>query len=221
MPFPSTVRLLRGSRHAVAHPQTPRRSQVVLSSGGAFLALSCGLPAGAHHLIDINGLEPTPLHGLLSGLAHPVLGPDHLVFLLALCLLGLQRRSQWSVTLLLVGLAGSAAGLLLPGLPGAELLVAGTLAVEALVLVGMVPSVILVPAMALHGYVLSEAVLGWTSMPLLSYLSGLLLSQGLLLVASLVLLRRLADGLGPVARRSWALGLVGLSMALILAGRLA
>ena len=74
--------------------------------------------AQAHHLMDLLHLQPTPLTGLLSGLAHPVLGPDHLVFLLALSLVGLGHRSAWMLALLLIGLAGSLLGLVVPGLPG-------------------------------------------------------------------------------------------------------
>jgi len=183
------------------------------------LLIACALPAQAHHLVDIRELSATPLNGLLSGLAHPVLGPDHLLFLLALSLLGLRQRRRWLIGLLAVGLVGSALGLLLPGLPGAELVVAGTLALEGLVLMGWLPAPVLLAAMALHGYVLSEAVLGWSSMPLAAYGVGLLFSQGLLVLAALALLRPLADHLGRVrASRRWiALALMGLSLALGLA----
>lgn len=180
----------------------------------ALLALMLDVPAQAHHLIEINGLQPTPLNGLISGLAHPLLGPDHLLFLLALCLLGLQRPFRWTLALLVVALAGSAVGLLLPGLPGADGLVAATLAAEGLVLCGLLPSATLIPAMALHGYVLSASVLGWTSTPVITYLVGLVVSQGLMLLVSLGVLRGLASRLSPLARRGWALLLVGLSLAL-------
>ena len=33
----------------------------------------------------------TPLQGLLSGIGHPLLGPDHLLFLLAIAFIGLAR----------------------------------------------------------------------------------------------------------------------------------
>ncbi len=50
------------------------------------------------------------MNGLLSGLAHPLLGPDHLLFLLALSLVGLGQRSRWMLALLATGLAGSLLG---------------------------------------------------------------------------------------------------------------
>ena len=177
-------------------------------------------PARAHHLIDITGLNPNAINGLLSGLAHPVIGPDHLAFLLALSLLGLVHRRRWMLGLLAVGLLGTLLGLLLPGLPAAEPLLAGTLALEALVLVGWLPRLTLVPAMALHGYGLSASVLGWSAMPLGTYLLGLMLSQGLLLLAALALLRPLAARLRPATRPMQALALLGLAAALGLASQL-
>jgi urease accessory protein len=184
------------------------------------LAALSQAPAHAHHVGELTGLQPTVVNGLLSGLAHPVIGPDHLLFLLALSLLGLQQRSRWMLLLLSVGLAGSAAGLVLPGLPQAELFVAATLALVGGVLLGRLPGVLVVPAMALHGYVLSEAVLGWTTMPLLSYLVGLLISQGLLLLLALQVLRPLAERLTRPGRRWFGLGLVGTSLVLALATEL-
>lgn len=176
------------------------------------------LPAKAHHVIELTQLSPTPLHGLLSGLAHPVLGPDHLLFLLALSLLGLRQQRRWLMALLAVGLLGSSAGLLWPGLPAAELILAATLGLEALVLLGRLPAAVLLPAMALHGYVLSGAVLGWTTMPISTYLLGLLVSQGLLVLAALALLRPLVEHWrqGRTQRRWLACGLGSLSLALVL-----
>ena len=172
------------------------------------LALFGTSPALAHHVADLGRLQPTVLNGILSGLAHPFLGPDHLLFLLALSLVGLQRRLRWSVGLLLVGLAGSAAGLLWSGLPGAETLVAATLVVEALVFMGRLPALLLLPAMALHGYVLSEPVFGWTTMPVAASGLGLFISQASLLAVSLMLLRPLASRLSTKGLRWIAIALI-------------
>jgi urease accessory protein len=167
-----------------------------LGCGALLLAQLLLAPAAsAHHLMDLTGLAPTPLNGLLSGLAHPLIGPDHLVFLLALSLVGLRHRGLWMIGVLAVGLAGSALGLLLPGLPGAEVLVALSLVLLALVLQGRLPRLLLLPAFALHGYVLSASVLAWSPFPLTTYLLGLLVSQSLLLLIALTVLRRLATRL--------------------------
>jgi hypothetical protein len=130
-----------------------------------------------------------------------MLGPDHLLFLLALGLVGLQKRLGWMVGLLATGLAGSSLGLVLPGLPLAEPLVALSLVVVGLVLLGRLPALLLVPAFALHGYVLSASVIGWEPNPIAFYLVGLLISQGLLLATSLTLVRRWGTGLNPAQLR--------------------
>lgn len=181
------------------------------------LALLLLHPAAAHHAEAVLQLSPTPISGLISGLAHPVLGPDHLLFLLALSLVGLRQRRRWMIALLAVGLSGSGLGLALPGLPGAELLVALSLVVVALVLLDRAPRSLLLPAFALHGYVLSASVLGWSTMPLATYLLGLAINQGLLLLLSLQLLSRLGGSFQPRQRRLLACGLAALGGLLALA----
>jgi urease accessory protein len=204
---------------------TTGRTLLPPASLAAALLLAVGsvLPVQAHHLMDLNGLTPTPMHGLLSGLAHPVLGPDHFMFLLALALLGLRQQRRWILGLLAVALAGSAFGLLMPGLPGAELLLSATLSLEALVLMGWLPGWLLLPAIAVHGYALSGPVIGWSAMPVATYLLGLMLSQGLLLLSALALLRPVAERLSARVsfRRALALGLVAISATFALAASLA
>jgi urease accessory protein len=82
-----------------------------------------------------------------------------------------------------------------PGIPLAEPLVALSLVVVGLVLLKRLPALLLIPAFALHGYVLSAAVIGWEQGPIAFYLVGLLVSQGLLLAAALTLVRRWGSGL--------------------------
>ncbi|MCP9777997.1 HupE/UreJ family protein [Cyanobium sp. T1G-Tous] len=175
-------------------------------------------PVQAHHFADVSQLQPSTINGVLSGLAHPVLGPDHLLFLLALSLVGLQQRLGWSLGLLAVGLLGSAAGLLWPGMPGAESLVACTLIVEALVLLRRLPPLLLLPAMALHGYVLSGPVFGWSAMPVLAYGTGLFLSQAALLALALIALRPLGARLSSTQLRWLGFALMALGGTWALAG---
>jgi len=187
-----------------------QRFSWLLPSAVAGLALLSAAPASAHHLMELfHQDQPTVLAGLLSGLGHPLLGPDHLLFLLSLGLVGLQRSSRWIVGLLAVGLLGSAIGLVLPALPGAEVLVALTLVVVGLVITGRLSERLLVPCFALHGYVLSASVIGWEPSPIGAYLVGLLLSQSALLILSLAGLRRLAVRLEPSTRKLLAGVLIG------------
>lgn len=190
-------------------PRGPLGPRLGMALGLLAMTLLAGLPAQAHHAMELFRWQPTAWNGLLSGLLHPVLGPDHLLFLLALSLVGLRHRASWMLGLLAVGLSGSALGLLAPGLPGAELLVALSLILVALVLLGRLPQWLLLPAFALHGYVLSASVLGWTAMPVAAYLAGLLLSQGLLLLVSLRLLAHSSAAMAPRTRQFLALALAG------------
>lgn len=96
-------------------------------------------------------------------------------------------------------------------------MLAGTLVLEALVLVGKLPAALLLPAMALHGYGLSGPVFGWSSMPLLSYGLGLFISQGCLLSLALLVLRPYAARLSPAALRWAALALTACAGAWVLA----
>ena len=169
--------------------------------------------AQAHHPMDLLQLKPSPLSGLLSGLAHPVLGPDHLLFLLALSLVGLRHRAGWMLALLATGLAGSGLGLVLPGLPAAEALVSFSLVVVALILLAGWDRRLLLPAIALHGYVLSGMVMGWNATPIAAYLIGLLISQGALLLLALGVLRQSAAACSTNTRRTLAGVLLGLGAA--------
>jgi urease accessory protein len=170
------------------------RAPVIRAAGAVLASLLLAQPASAHHLMGLFHLQPGPLAGLLSGLAHPLLGPDHLLFLLAVGLTARGRDLSWLLGLLVVSLAGSALGLVLPGFPAAEPLVALSLVVQGLVAIGVWPRWTLLPAFALHGYVLSAAVLGWGVTAIGLYLCGLLLSQAALLVVALT-------RIGPWARR--------------------
>mgnify|MGYP002628842030 CR=1 FL=1 len=188
---------------------TNLRLGAALPLGAVALVLLFAAPASAHHLMELFRLTPSPLSGLVSGLAHPLFGPDHLLFLLALGLVGLQKRLSWVLGLLATGLAGSCLGLALPGIPMAEPLVALSLVVVGLVLLDRLPALLLVPAFALHGYVLSAAVIGWEQSPIAFYLVGLLISQGLLLTTSLTLVRRWGTGLSASQLRLAAGILIG------------
>jgi urease accessory protein len=194
--------------------KTPPQGQVLgswlLVAGLVSIGVGAFSPAQAHHFADLSHLQPGVLNGLLSGLAHPVLGPDHLLFLLALSLVGLQRRLSWSLGLLAVGLLGSGAGLFWPGLPAAESLVACTLVVEGLVLLHLLPAFLLLPAMALHGYVLSGPVFGWSAMPVVAYGAGVFLSQAALLALALLALRPRVARLSSTQLRWLALALLAL-----------
>ena len=85
--------------------------------------------------------------------------------------------------------------------------------VEGLVVLGRLPQGLLLPAFALHGYVLSGSVIGWESTPIATYLLGLLLSQGALLLLALLSLRGVAQQLNVQTRTLLAGTLIGIGAA--------
>ncbi|MCP9888263.1 HupE/UreJ family protein [Cyanobium sp. ATX 6A2] len=151
------------------------------------------------------GLQISPWMGLVSGIGHPLLGPDHLLFLLAIGFVGLQRPRAWVIPLLAAALLGSAIAQGLPlaesVAPYAEALVSLTLVLAGLVALGKVSPAVLVPAMGLHGYLLGGTIVGAEPTPLLTYLLGLLISQGALLLVVTAGSRALLATIGNNGRK--------------------
>lgn len=146
------------------------------------LSLGCLLiatPASAHH--PFGGNTPTNwVEGLLSGLGHPVIGPDHLVFVIAVGLLAAVSRSGFWVPTAFLGaaLAGTGMHLLTWDLPAPEtlisasvLLVGGILALKnrphSAWMIGLAAI-----AGLFHGYAYGEAIVGAETTPLVAYLVG-------------------------------------------------
>ncbi len=145
------------------------------------------LPTFAHHPFGMGeSSELSALQALLSGIGHPLLGPDHLLFILGIALVGLKKTKKWVVPLLAAGLAGSALVQLqpLPDLlaPWAEALVSFSLAIEGLIILNFLSSKWLFPMFAVHGYLLGNTIVGGEPSALAGYFLGLLLAQGSLLL---------------------------------------
>ena len=137
----------------------------------------------------------TSWQGFISGIGHPLLGPDHLLFILAISLIGLRFPTKWILPLLGFGLIGSAIAqiLLLPEfiIPYAEALVSLSLVLESLIILGYLPSSLLLPLISLHGYLIGGAIVGAEQSPLLSYFLGIFIGQGSLLLIVLYLSERI------------------------------
>lgn len=193
----------------------------------AALAGAAATAAQAHHAMD--GATPvTVAQGMLSGLAHPVIEIDHLLFLLGAAVWvaasGLRHRVALAALALLA--ACGAAGTLLHAsgvtLPAAEVGVALTLLLTALALLRARAPAAAVLLMALlggllHGYAYGESIVGAEPRPLGAYLAGLALVQVTMLCAVhelwLALARRAHGGQRSLRGRqglALALGLTGL-----------
>jgi urease accessory protein len=141
-------------------------------------------PASAHHVMG--GKTPSTFgEGLLSGLGHPVIGPDHLAFLIAVGIA--VGAGGLSLALPLVFVAASAIGVALHvagmNLPGSELIVAASVILAGILLargralpLAAWASLFGVAGLA-HGYAYGESIFGAEPTPLLAYLFGLVVIQ--------------------------------------------
>ncbi len=163
-----------------------RLRYVVLAVGGVLLTAG---DASAHHLMG--GRTPSTFtEGLLSGVGHPVIGADHLAFLVGLGIaVGIGRMSLFSPLLFLVAMAcGVAAHVAAVTIPGAELMVALSVVVAG-VLLATGRSVhagwwmaLFIVAGFFHGYAYGESIYGAEQTPLVAYLAGLVAIQTMLTV---------------------------------------
>ena len=172
------------------------------------------LPAEAHHAMD-GRLPGGLLEGLVSGLAHPVIGVDHALALVAVALLAR------TLSLPLAFVAGSILGVALPatGLVGFANETAVVLSVAALgawLGLGIAREGLLAVAAAvaigvLHGFAYAGAIVGAEATPLLAYGLGLVLVQTAIVVALGLVARRIPTR-EPV-RRMWLEQLPGVAIA--------
>ena len=179
------------------------------------LAALLALPASAlaHH--PMGGATPaTLLEGLLSGIGHPVIGLDHLAFVIAAGVLAAGAATRGArIALPLVFLAAGVAGTLLhlggTGLGPVEMVVAASLlAVGGLLLrrqATPVPLLALLFAAAglFHGHAFAEAVAGSETGPVTAYLIGLAATQAAIAFGAMILARRVAV-VPTLTLRRWA-----------------
>ncbi len=174
-------------------------SMTVIVVGGMFI------PALAHHPFGMGeSYDLSILQGLASGIGHPLLGPDHLLFMLAIGLVGLRNPSKWVLPLLLIGIAGSGLVQLIPLpnvlVPWAEAIVSLSLAIEGLIVMNFISTKWLLPMFALHGYLLGSTIVGAEPTPLIGYFLGLIIAQGGLLIMTTKASQKIIHLLGSNGR---------------------
>ena len=171
---------------------------------GAGLLATAGT-ASAHHLMG--GKTPSTFaEGILSGIGHPVIGPDHLAFLAALGIaVGVSRVSFVNPFVFLVAMAcGVAAHVAAVNIPAAEFIVAVSvlLAGVLLALDRRIPATgwmaIFAAAGFFHGYAYGESIYGAETTPLAAYLVGLVAVQTVLVL-----------GIAIATRAAWTASAIG------------
>ncbi len=183
-----------------------------------FLHFLLAHTALAHHPFGMgDSSEISIWQALLSGIAHPLLGPDHLLFMLGLALVGIKRTKKLVFPLLAVALAGSAFVQWQPLpeflTPLAEGLVSLSLVIEGLIALNFLSSKWLLPMFALHGYLLGSTIYGAEPTPLLGYFSGLLIAQGSLLILVIALSEKVGLRFGLNGRNLFAGIWIGIGLA--------
>jgi urease accessory protein len=157
------------------------------------------LPAAAHHPMD-GAMPETLWQGFASGIGHPVIGLDHLAFLLTAGVLAAALPRGEAFRAMAGFLAAGMLGLTLHmagiGYGMTEALVAASvlLAGVALLVVKRVSAPALLTGLALaglfHGHAFAEAVIGAEATPILAYLAGLAVIQGALMLGAMALTRQ-------------------------------
>lgn len=151
--------------------------------------LVLGVPGSvwAHHAMG--GEVPTDWWGgLMSGLAHPMVGLDHLSFVVAIGLVSVgQWRGFWlPLVFVLSSIAGTGVHLQGWDLAGVEVMVSASVLIFGLILVvkywlgelvgsvggSMVLALLGAIAGVCHGYAYGEAIVGAGMLPLIAYLVG-------------------------------------------------
>ncbi|ODR95753.1 urease accessory protein UreJ [Methyloceanibacter stevinii] len=193
----------------------------------AFLALAAlvltAAPASAHHAMG-GVLPSTFAQGFLSGLAHPVIGLDHLAFLIAVGVAVGVGGLNLGLPVLFVGASAIGVGIHVGGfqMPGAELIVALSVVIAGVVLAGgrALPlaawTVLFGIAGLAHGYAYGESIFGAESTPLVAYLLGLVIIQSALSVGVAMLFRMRSPSVSAIAPRLAGAVVVGIGLATLL-----
>ena len=181
-------------------------------------------PAFAHHVMG--GRTPASFgEGILSGLAHPVIGLDHLAAVVAVgCLAAAHRSaSALAIAFVLAMIGGVILHLHGTAVPGAEILVALTvLALGALMVLRRDMSAGAAVALfaivgVIHGYALGESIYGAERTPFYAYLIGLAVIQTAIALAAAHVTRSLASGSRDLpAVRLVGAGIAGIGLAVLM-----
>ena len=167
-------------------------------------------PALAHHVMD-GELPSTFAQGLLSGLAHPVIGLDHLAFVVALGIGAALLHGPLVVIAAFVtmSMAGVLIHLTRLDIPMVESLVSFSVLLAGLALIwsrsvaGSVWLAIAAVAGLVHGYAFGEAIVGAERAVVGAYLIGLALVMAAIAFMVVWITRRIvgADGVASPSLR--------------------
>ena len=183
--------------------------------------------AQAHHAMD--GALPSSVgQGLLSGLAHPVIGLDHLAFIVAAGIVaGAAGLGLWlPILFVAASIGGVVLHLQAVDLPLAELVIAASVVLAGVLLARGTAQAgrgVWLPIVAIagifHGYAYGESIVGAEPTALWAYLAGLALVQSAIGAGVALLAARNAWTMPALAPRLAGAAVFGIGIS-ALAGQL-
>lgn len=177
-----------------------KRSYLPVALGAILASLTATFPAQAHHVMG-GELPTTFIEGLLSGLAHPVIGLDHFAFVVGVGLAASTLANRFSLPAVFVAatIVGVFAHLTEMNIPFVEILIALSVLVAGVLLVsgrhyqsGVWMSLFAVAGL-LHGYAYGESIVGAEPAPLLAYFLGFTVIQYGVAILTVIIAERLVD----------------------------
>jgi urease accessory protein len=191
----------------------PALMQTVALAVGCVLAAAS--PAAAHHAMG--GATPTTLwQGLVSGLAHPVIGIDHLSFIVATGIAAAFLPGGLAIPLgfIVASSVGVLAHVASLDVPVVEILVAASVLVGGLALLLRAPldgrgwTALAVVAGFFHGYAFGESVVGAQQGVIAAYVVGIAIVAMAIAVGVRAATRALTAPIGEASTRLRAAGAV-------------
>jgi urease accessory protein len=178
-----------------------RRITSAVAAFNIFLLASIlAAPAHAHHIMG-GELPSTFVEGLLSGLGHPVIGLDHLAFIVAVGIAAafVNRGIILPIIFIAATIAGVAIHLQAIDIPFAELIIAisvllaGTLILSGNQISTGIWATLFGLAGIVHGYAYGESIVGAEESVLTAYLLGFAVIQLVISLTAMVLTRKASD----------------------------
>ena len=179
--------------------------------------------ASAHHMMG--GRTPSTFaEGLLSGLGHPVIGIDHLAFLIAVGIVVGIGGLNLALPVVFVaasalGVATHVYGVTVPApesIVALSVLLVGLLIARGHTLSGWAWGGLFALAGLFHGYAYGESIFGAETSPLEAYLLGLVVVQSTLAVGIALIVRRSHIGVAALAPRLLGAAIAGAGIAVLM-----
>ena len=172
----------------------------LLTVAAALVVLLIAVPAYAHH--PMGGVIPSTLvEGLLSGIGHPIIGIDHLVFVIGIGLAASFLSRGLAMPGFFVGatLLGTGIHLMAFSLPFVEVVISASVLLLGVMIfikrsqpLAIWASLFVVTGI-FHGYAYGEAIIGAEATPLVSYLAGFAIIQYLIAGAAFLIAVKAQD----------------------------